>query len=180
MSSQAQSVADVTNKCRSAQEDGQLDLSNCKLEKVPDAIFVFFMDKQPESCNLSGNTLSKIPAKLGKKFHLLKEFIASGNKLCDLPSSLGTMANLSHLDLSHNAFTVFPAVIYSLPSLKELNVEMNHIERVDVGKLVESGNLQSLNVRNNPLDAETKAAVQQWKHQLTICYTELESQSAEN
>ena len=48
-----------------------LDLSDCQLQQVPDAIFMLMQNTSLVSCNLSHNVINKIPAKLAIKWTLL-------------------------------------------------------------------------------------------------------------
>ncbi|XP_006817519.2 uncharacterized protein LOC102806781 [Saccoglossus kowalevskii] len=70
--SAAAEVAKVANKCREAQADKQLDLSDCNLKAIPDAVYIFFRETSPEICNLSLNVLKIIPAKFPSNFNNLK------------------------------------------------------------------------------------------------------------
>ncbi len=48
-----------------------LDLSDCQLIQVPDAIYFMMKDNPLTACNLSSNVITKIPAKFPLKFSLL-------------------------------------------------------------------------------------------------------------
>ena len=48
------------------------DLSQCQLTQLPDAVFLLMKNVSLSSCNLSGNLIQKIPAKLAINFCLIK------------------------------------------------------------------------------------------------------------
>ncbi|XP_077999534.1 uncharacterized protein LOC144452332 [Glandiceps talaboti] len=170
--SAAQEVAEVANRCREAQTTRLLDLSSCSLKAIPDAVFFFFSETKPETCDFSKNVLKRIPAKIGQKFPQIKVFNMASNCLSSLPATMVAMTNLSILDLSSNAFSVFPEVIYSLSSLEDLNVENNQIESINMAILLQRGKLKMLNLKYNPLNEVTHNAIEECKHHLSIQFSD--------
>merc|ERR1712223_1720125 len=64
-------VQKVVVRCEDAEENGgKLDLSNCKLIQVPDALYFMIEERNIEitACNLSSNVVKKIPPKFPTKF----------------------------------------------------------------------------------------------------------------
>ena len=82
----ASGCARVVERVDAAKENGgYLDLSNCQLTKVPDAVFLLMKNVNVHSCNLSSNLISKIPPKLPNNFCLITVLDLSNNKLTSLP-----------------------------------------------------------------------------------------------
>merc|ERR1712045_529438 len=65
---------------------GHLDLSECQLTQVPDAVFLLMKSVTLQSCSLASNLITKIPAKLPINFTLIKELNLSNNRVSVLPS----------------------------------------------------------------------------------------------
>merc|ERR1712018_501596 len=81
-------VVKVVHRCDDAKENNNLDLSDCQLQQVPDAIFMLMQHTSLVSCNLSHNVINKIPAKLAIKWTLLTELNVSHNRISSLPDEL--------------------------------------------------------------------------------------------
>eukprot|EP00093_Oithona_nana_P014794 14794.XXX_688788_687947_1 [CDS] Oithona nana genome sequencing. len=70
----AHAVQKVVERCEAAQENGGLmDLSDCQLIQVPDAIYMMMRvrDIQLTACNLSSNVITKIPPKFPTNFNFI-------------------------------------------------------------------------------------------------------------
>jgi S-adenosylmethionine hydrolase len=65
-------VVKVVHRCDDAKENHNLDLSECQLMQVPDAVYHLMRNVTLNSCNLSGNVISKIPPKFAISFNLIK------------------------------------------------------------------------------------------------------------
>lgn len=48
-----------------------IDLSECQLMQVPDAVYHLMRHTELKSCDLSGNVITKIPPKFAVKFSLI-------------------------------------------------------------------------------------------------------------
>jgi len=64
-------VVKVVHRCDDAKETNNLDLSDCQLQQVPDAVFLLMQNTSLTSCNLARNVINKIPPKLAMKFSLI-------------------------------------------------------------------------------------------------------------
>ncbi|XP_014287342.1 leucine-rich repeat-containing protein 20 isoform X2 [Halyomorpha halys] len=153
-------VTKVILRCEEAQETFTLDLSECQLMQVPDAVYHLMRHTELKACNLSSNVITKIPPKFATKFSLITELNLSNNQMSKLPDELADLAELEKLDISHNAFINLPLVAYRIPKLTTLNASHNHIIEVDVDRLKNSPALQSVDVRENPVPNQIVQALQ--------------------
>ncbi|XP_037782622.1 leucine-rich repeat protein SHOC-2-like isoform X1 [Penaeus monodon] len=144
-------VIKVVNRCNDAKENNSLNLSECQLCQVPDAVFHLMRNTPLTTCNLSGNLLSKIPPKFALKFCLITELNLSHNKMSKLPEELGDCIELQRLDLSHNSFVNLPNVVFRLPKVKAIVVNNNYIMDLEVEEVQKAKTLEELDVRENPL-----------------------------
>lgn len=149
----------VVRRCNDAQESENLDLSQCQLMQVPDAVFHLMRHTTLRSCDLSFNVITKLPPSLGPKFSSITELILANNRLSKLPDEINQLTKVVKLDISHNSFVTLPRVIYSLPKLEELNVEKNFIADVDVPRLRGMPCLKSANFTQNPLTRDSHEAL---------------------
>ncbi|XP_076458941.1 leucine-rich repeat-containing protein 20-like [Babylonia areolata] len=144
-------VTKVVHRCEDAKENGNLDLSECELVHVPDAVYMLMRNTTVQVCNLSANVLRRLPAKLAAKFSSLTELYLNSNHLSSLPDELRQISGLTSLDISHNKFDSLPAVVYRLESLRKLNAEKNEIRDVNVSRLKAISSLTEVNLQDNPL-----------------------------
>uniref|UniRef100_A0A146KWA3 Leucine-rich repeat-containing protein 20 n=1 Tax=Lygus hesperus TaxID=30085 RepID=A0A146KWA3_LYGHE len=156
----AYGVTRVVFRCEEAQESGKLDLSECQLMQVPDAVYHLMRHTELKACNLSSNVITKIPPKFAVNFSLITELNLAHNQMSKLPDELADLAELERLDLSHNAFINLPGVVYKMPKLITLIANSNHIIEVDVDRLNASRSLESVDLRENPLPRNTESALQ--------------------
>merc|ERR1711953_518232 len=134
-----------------AQENGgHLDLSECQLTQIPDAIFLLMKNTSLQSCNLAGNLITKIPAKLATSFSLITELNLSNNRISALPSEIINCSQLEKLDISSNSFVQLPSCLTELPQLKSLNASKNFVAEVEIEAVLASS-LEILNLEENPL-----------------------------
>lgn len=151
-------VTKVVQRCYTAKEDRNLDLSECQLMSFPDAVYHLMRDTVLQTCDLSSNVFRKIPPQLPIKFISITELNLSNNRLSSLPDEIKDMKDLQKLDLSHNDFLIVPKVVFKIPHLLYLNLKKNFIVDIDVSKVRSSPALRELNLEENPL---TKTAIVQ-------------------
>ncbi|XP_050725295.1 leucine-rich repeat-containing protein 40-like isoform X2 [Eriocheir sinensis] len=152
----AREAAMVAAKCRESQENGgHLDLSECQLCQVPDAVFHLMRNTPLTTCNLSGNLLSKIPPKFALKFCLITELNVSHNKMSKLPEELADCVELQHLDLSHNSYVNLPSVVFRLPKIKSIHANNNYIMDIEVEEVQRAKTLEDFDISENPLTAKS-------------------------
>ncbi|XP_063633384.1 leucine-rich repeat-containing protein 57 isoform X2 [Cydia splendana] len=147
----ALAVTRVVLRCEDAQESQALDLSECQLMQVPDAVYHLMRHTELKSCDLSGNVITKIPPKFAVKFSLITDLNLSNNQMARLPDELCTLACLERLDISHNSFVALPAIACQCPSLHTLHAHHNQIIEVDVDRLERSRALEYVDLSDNPL-----------------------------
>merc|ERR1712045_41499 len=156
----AQQCARVVERCNTAKENGgQLDLSECQLTQIPDAIFLLMKNTSLQTCSLAGNLITKIPTKLATSFSLITELNLSNNRISALPSEITNCSQLEKIDISANSFVQLPSWLTELPQLKSLNASKNFVAEVEIEAVVASS-LETLNLEENPLSkvAEGTAA----------------------
>ncbi|XP_058804789.1 leucine-rich repeat-containing protein 40 [Phymastichus coffea] len=145
----------VVSRCEEAQDNCQLDLSECQLMQVPDAVYHLMRHTELKSCDLSGNVITKIPPKFAVKFSLISELNLSHNQMGKLPEELSELQELERLDISHNTFIALPSVCCRMPRLKRLLASNNSIIEVDVELLRHAPVLELLDLKDNPLPPRT-------------------------
>lgn len=147
-------VVKVIHRCDDAKENNNLDLSDCQLQQVPDAIFMLMQNTSLASCNLSHNVINKIPAKLAIKWTLLTELNVSNNRISTLPDELSGCSALETIDFSANSFIQMPPVLAEIPSLIKIVAARNFIADVEVEAIKFLPALEHLDVEGNPLKRE--------------------------
>ncbi|CAH1175696.1 unnamed protein product [Phaedon cochleariae] len=144
-------VIRVVGRCNEAKENESLDLSNCQLMQVPDAVYHLMRHTELKSCDLSENDITKIPPKFAEKFNLISDLNLSHNQMSKLPDEWADMGSLENLDISYNTFIGLSDCIFKMPKLRHLNASNNHIVDIDVDCLREAPSLQTIDLTNNPL-----------------------------
>ncbi|KAL6441231.1 hypothetical protein ACFW04_003481 [Cataglyphis niger] len=147
----ANAVTRVILRCEEAQENENLDLSECQLMQIPDAVYHLMRHTELKTCDLSGNVITKIPAKFAVKFSLITELNLSHNQMSKLPEELAELQALERLDISHNTFIALPPVAWRIPQLKRLFANNNFIIDVDVERLRHAPVLELVDLQANPL-----------------------------
>merc|ERR1712165_409349 len=143
--------ARVVERVTTAQENGgHLDLSECQLTQIPDAIFLLMKNTNLQTCNLAGNLISKIPTKLAVSFSLITELNLSNNRISALPTEMTNCSQLEKIDISSNSFVQLPSCLTEMPQLKSLNASKNFVAEVEL-ETVSSTGLEILNLEENPL-----------------------------
>lgn len=146
-------VTRVVGRCNDAKENSNLDLSNCQLMQVPDAVYHLMRHTELKTCDLSDNVITKIPPKFTVKFSLITDLNLAHNQMAKLPDEIAEMGNLQKLDISFNTFIALPNAIFKIPKLEQLNASNNHILDVEVEVLEEAPSLQKVDLTTNPLTA---------------------------
>ncbi|XP_074106541.1 leucine rich repeat containing protein 20 sclp isoform X1 [Cotesia typhae] len=141
----------VVSRCEEAQDNCNLDLSECQLMQVPDAVYHLMRHTELKSCDLSGNVITKIPPKFAVKFSLITELNLSHNQFSKLPEELAELQELERLDISHNTFISLPPVTFRMPQLKRLLANNNSIMDVDVDRLKLAPSLELVDLRENTI-----------------------------
>jgi len=157
----AKHVAMVVAKVNEAQENGgNLDLSECQLMQVPDAVYFMMRNTSLLACNLSSNVISKIPPKFPTKFSLITELNLSHNRISSLPEEISECSQLERVDISHNSFLSLPPCLLGLPAIASLNARKNFVAEVDV-ELIEgaSNTLEEIDLEENPLTRDCQDAL---------------------
>ena len=141
----------VVGRCNEAQENSNLDLSNCSLMQVPDAVYHLMRHTELKTCDLSDNVITKIPPKFAVKFSLITDLNLSHNQMAKLPDEIADLKSLERLDISHNTFTALPNSIFRIPKLRQLYATNNQIVDVDVDCLENAPSLEIVDLSTNPL-----------------------------
>lgn len=123
-----------------------LDLSECELMQVPDAVYHLMRNTELKTCDLSSNVIKRIPPKFAIKFNFItgnifiiclrRKFLIkfsfsdlnlSHNQMSKLPTELADIASLETLDISFNSFIALPQVCFKIPKLRILKANNNAI-----------------------------------------------------
>jgi len=136
----------------SKENGGILDLSDCQLVQVPDAVFLLMKNTTLNSCNLSGNLITKIPPKLAMCFSLITELYLANNRISNLPEEMSNCSQLKTIDISGNSFVQLPTVLAEIPCLSKVDASKNFIAEVEVEAMLNCPNLEQVNLEGNPLN----------------------------
>ncbi|KAL1508868.1 hypothetical protein ABEB36_003693 [Hypothenemus hampei] len=147
----ANAVTRVIHRCDDAKESENLDLSNCQLMQVPDAVYHLMRHTELKTCDLSDNVITKIPPKFAVKFNLITDLNLSHNQMSKLPEECAELGNLERLDISYNSFISLPRCSFKMPKLRSLKANDNHIIDVEVDELTETPALECIDLERNPL-----------------------------
>ncbi|XP_055295373.1 leucine-rich repeat-containing protein 20 isoform X3 [Sitodiplosis mosellana] len=147
----ANQVVQVVVRCETASETAHLDLSECQLVQVPDAVYHLMRNTELKTCDLSSNVIKKIPPKFAMKFSLITDLNLSLNQLNKLPDELADLTQLLRLDISHNLFLSLPKVVFKMPKLRQLKANNNAIIDVENDEIIASDSLELVDLRKNPL-----------------------------
>jgi len=148
-------VVKVVHRCDDAKENHNLDLSECQLMQVPDAVYHLMRNVTLNSCNLSGNVISKIPPKFAISFNLIKDLNISNNRISSLPEEMNNCTALETVNISQNSFISIPSVIFTIPTIKKIDARKNFIADVDAEVVSSCTALESLNLEENPVSSES-------------------------
>ncbi|XP_055539908.1 leucine-rich repeat-containing protein 20 isoform X2 [Wyeomyia smithii] len=141
----------VVERCDDAKENNNLDLSECELIQVPDAVYHLMRHTELKTCDLSGNVITKISPKFAIKFSLITDLNLAHNQMARLPDELADLHSLELLDISHNSFITLPAVVFKMRKLRKLRANNNAIIDIDRDEIIASDSLELVDLRHNPL-----------------------------
>jgi len=146
-------VIRVVRRVDDATENKNLDLSDCQLIQVPDAIYMMMRvrDIQLTACNLSSNVITKIPPKFPTNFNFITDLNLSHNRMSSLPEEISQCTQLERVNVSYNTFISLPNCLFNLPKITEINAKKNFIAECEVDLISTCGSLESLNLEENPL-----------------------------
>ncbi|KAK0397921.1 hypothetical protein QR680_002340 [Steinernema hermaphroditum] len=154
--SAARGVTQVMNRCEDAKSSGFLDLSNCSLMYIADAIYLVLKGHNITKCSLKNNCLKKFPKKMIDRFPGMTIFNMEGNELGEAPDELCTWISMKGINLARNKLTRFPEQLYAMKELSLLDLSGNPIGDLDVETLyTELPLLQQLIMKDLILPAAT-------------------------
>lgn len=148
-------VTRVMRRCEAAKESGYLDLSDCDMMYVSDAIYLILKGYQIKGCNLRNNSLTKFPEKMVQRFNNMILFNVEGNAIAEVPDRVGDWTEMRKMNIAKNKLTTFPTGIFNMKQLTHLDLSGNNITEIDIDRLYASlPNLTQLTLSGNPV-AET-------------------------
>ena len=156
-------VVKVVNRVEEADESGVLDLSDCSLAHVPEAVYFILKQRNSEilKCNLSNNLISKITPKFGGVCFLnITSLDVSTNRLSSLPKELGQCTQLTSVDISSNNFVEIPSVLMEIETVTDINAKNNFIAEVNDNELETCNSLEIINLEGNPLSTRCRERIQ--------------------
>ncbi|XP_017126614.1 leucine-rich repeat-containing protein 20 isoform X1 [Drosophila elegans] len=158
-----QGVIRVVHRCEDAKENHKLDLSNCELMQIPEAVYHLMRNTELQTCDLSGNVLKSVSPKFSQKFSHITDLNLSHNKLSRLPDEFAGLTALIKLNISNNSFIVLPQVVFKLQNLASLDAQNNAILEIDTEEAIASDCLALVDLRNNPLSRNCRRRLQNFK-----------------
>jgi Leucine-rich repeat (LRR) protein/Ca2+-binding EF-hand superfamily protein len=125
----------------------ELNLEGCDLEFLPETVFE--NNKLLRTLHLTGNKLRELPSSIGS-LTSLETLNANHNSLRLLPDTVGQLHKLMRLNLGHNQLRELPKKLDGLYYLLELQLEQNVLTELpqSIGQLT---SIQVLNVKHNKL-----------------------------
>jgi len=147
-------VIRVVRRVDDAKENNNLDLSNCQLIQVPDAVYFMMRDTQLKVCNLSSNVISRLTPKFPTSFNFITDLNLSYNKMSALPEEVSNCSELETVDISHNSFISLPNCLLNLPKIIKIDAKKNFIADVEVELINTCETLENLNLEENPLSRD--------------------------
>lgn len=128
----------------------EVNFRNCEFVEFKQKYFKIFNDLP--TFNTSDVGLEKLQIVDLEGAHLLRSFIASNNRLTEIPSRLFTNAKkLKYTDLSNNSiYRIDPLAFDGVQHLQTLNLSHNQINQLDQHWLIQTG-LLTLDLSHNNL-----------------------------
>uniref|UniRef100_A0A914CW63 Uncharacterized protein n=1 Tax=Acrobeloides nanus TaxID=290746 RepID=A0A914CW63_9BILA len=155
--SAARGVSQVMNRCEDAKTSGYLDLSDCMLMYIADAIYLVLKGYDVNKCSLKNNNLKKFPKKMIEKFPSMIILNAEGNEIEEIPDEMSSWTQMKGINLSRNKISEIPVCIFGMKNLAILDLSMNNIQDFDVPRLFsELPKLKQLNLTGNPVASVKK------------------------
>ncbi|KAF7634642.1 hypothetical protein Mgra_00005983, partial [Meloidogyne graminicola] len=150
--SAARGVSQVMNRCEDAKSSGFLDLSDCELMYIADALYMVLSGYEITRCSLKNNKLKKFPLKMIKNFPNMDIFNLEGNQITELPPEIIKWTKLKGINIANNKFTQFPGQLFECKCLVLLDISGNLIEEIDYMTIYSSlPTLKQLHMRQNPI-----------------------------
>lgn len=160
----AEAVAKVARRINATVEEGKdsVDLSKCSLASFPDGVFKVLrtVTENIRVITLADNEMKVVSSKFFTTFTQLRELDLQGNVLTKLPDSVSEMKHLTSINLANNKFSIFPDKLTEIATLERIDLQGNSLTEVPLEKLSDMSSLKWLNVKSNPLDSNTKSALQ--------------------
>ncbi|XP_066589502.1 lutropin-choriogonadotropic hormone receptor [Prorops nasuta] len=102
--------------------------------------------------DLSDNDIDRIPLRVFQPFVQLKALLLRRDKLRTIEGDASkNLPNLQILELDENYLTDVPATMINLTNLKHLSLSNNRIEEIRENDFARSYNLESIDLRGNPV-----------------------------
>ncbi|XP_063338041.1 leucine-rich repeat-containing protein 20 isoform X3 [Pelmatolapia mariae] len=132
------------------------------LASFPDGVFKVLrtVTENIRVITLADNEMKAVSSKFFTTFTQLRELDLQGNVLTKLPDSVSEMKHLTSINLANNKFSIFPDKLTEIATLEHIDLQGNSLTEVPLEKLSDMPSLKWLNVKSNPLDSNTKSALQ--------------------
>ncbi|CAD5218524.1 unnamed protein product [Bursaphelenchus okinawaensis] len=156
-----QGVTQVMARCEAAKSSGFLDLQDCNLMYITDAIYLVLKEYEITKCSLKGNDLKKFPKKMVIRLPELEVLNLEGNKIDEIADEIvGWKDTMKGINLAKNQIKTVPDTFLELHNLVLLDLSGNGIEDIDAEKFFKAfPNLKQVNLHDNPLSAAKKKAL---------------------
>nr|CAD2172443.1 unnamed protein product [Meloidogyne enterolobii] len=150
--SAARGVSQVMNRCEDAKSTGFLDLSDCELMYIADALYMVLSGYEINRCSLKNNKLKKFPLKMIANFPNMDVFNLEGNQITELPTEISRWTKLRGINIARNKFTLFPEQLFECKKLTILDISGNLINEINHLPLRSSlSTLKQLHMKQNPI-----------------------------
>lgn len=136
-----------------------LDFSGCALEKLPENFGGGGSFPALETLSLQGNRLTELPGTIGG-LKRLKVLDLGRNLLEALPPGLGVCATLEELDVACNRIRDLPPELGALKKLKALRADGNWVRAVPTEVLRGCEELATLGLHGNPISLQELQALE--------------------
>ncbi|KAH3743129.1 serine/threonineprotein kinase [Pelomyxa schiedti] len=141
----------------------EINMSGNLLTTIPSCLFQL---KSLVTIELADNQIEAIaPAvviTMGNRLLQLKHFGIASNHLCALPANISYLKTVSSLDLSHNEFSSSLRPLYTMSSLRMLNLSSSLLKRKLPSGFSQLVSLEELYVSDNMLESIPDVLPKSW------------------
>ncbi|CBY13470.1 unnamed protein product [Oikopleura dioica] len=137
-----------------------IDESQKSHQQIPKALIRSEVRKSVRHVDLSGNSIKEIDSKFWLNENIVEINISKNSTFCTIPAELAKLSKLERLDLSNTGITDIPAFVWTMQSLKILNISGTKVS--SLGLLAEN-NIASLDISGLGL-TELPASVNAFKN----------------
>uniref|UniRef100_A0AC35U846 Leucine-rich repeat-containing protein 51 n=1 Tax=Rhabditophanes sp. KR3021 TaxID=114890 RepID=A0AC35U846_9BILA len=163
VASAARGVTQIMRRCEDAKSSSYLDLSDCSLLYLADAIYLVLKGYSVDKVSLQDNDLKKFPLKLVDKFPQLYFINIRRNKIELLPDELSKWELMKAANLADNKLKELPNCVFSWSQLTILDISNNMIDHIDIDRLfIACPKLSFFTIKGNPIPDHVIEAIKKF------------------